>query len=301
MRYALLLLPNSLSSIYFVLTSYCFLQTTQDYELINYSEHGTVVDGVLYSLDFSDKSQDSNPPSLNSYCNMSETNTPLHKHLVTNQAVNKLQSARKVLENKQEARRAMEAVIRRSAPVKDDLSLAEEMSKGEGLMTRTGLKRVTAEASGASLSSGAGLNVPPVVFSIPISKTTEAGSGLQPKKTPVYKTRGVGKGSATGELLLKNAEDLEKKLERVSAVPQPQSQASTAIEPERQLASSHTVLCDCCHRNQTNMAGNEKGWEGTATLTHGSHLRFGCLHFILSLAGHPGHSEMIQALSAVKI
>ena len=31
------------------------LQTSKQYELINYSEHGTYVDNVLYSCDFSDK------------------------------------------------------------------------------------------------------------------------------------------------------------------------------------------------------------------------------------------------------
>jgi len=32
-----------------------FVQTSKQYELINYSEHGTYVDNVLYSCDFSDK------------------------------------------------------------------------------------------------------------------------------------------------------------------------------------------------------------------------------------------------------
>lgn len=32
-----------------------FFQTSKHYELINYSEHGTTVDNVLYSCDFSDK------------------------------------------------------------------------------------------------------------------------------------------------------------------------------------------------------------------------------------------------------
>ena len=35
---------------------YCiFFQTSKHYELLNYSEHGTTVDNVLYSCDFSDK------------------------------------------------------------------------------------------------------------------------------------------------------------------------------------------------------------------------------------------------------
>ena len=33
-------------------------EATEEYELINYSDHGSVVDGVLYSCDFSDKGRD---------------------------------------------------------------------------------------------------------------------------------------------------------------------------------------------------------------------------------------------------
>ena len=36
-------------------TIHCFSQETRQFELLNYSEHGTIVDNVLYSCDFSDK------------------------------------------------------------------------------------------------------------------------------------------------------------------------------------------------------------------------------------------------------
>ena len=35
----------------------CVEQNTKQYELLNYSEHGTMVDNVLYSCDFSEKVQ----------------------------------------------------------------------------------------------------------------------------------------------------------------------------------------------------------------------------------------------------
>lgn len=38
-----------------IILYYFFPQTSKQYELINYSEHGTYVDNVLYSCDFSDK------------------------------------------------------------------------------------------------------------------------------------------------------------------------------------------------------------------------------------------------------
>lgn len=39
-------------------------QNTKHYELLNYSEHGTTVDNVLYSCDFSEKASPSPPSSL---------------------------------------------------------------------------------------------------------------------------------------------------------------------------------------------------------------------------------------------
>lgn len=42
----------------------CVLQNTKHYELLNYSEHGTTVDNVLYSCDFSEKALPAAPSSL---------------------------------------------------------------------------------------------------------------------------------------------------------------------------------------------------------------------------------------------
>lgn len=41
-----------------------FSQNTKHYELLNYSEHGTTVDNVLYSCDFSEKASPSPPSGL---------------------------------------------------------------------------------------------------------------------------------------------------------------------------------------------------------------------------------------------
>lgn len=42
---------------------YLSTQTSKHYELLNYSEHGTTVDNVLYSCDFSDKPATTPHPS----------------------------------------------------------------------------------------------------------------------------------------------------------------------------------------------------------------------------------------------
>ena len=43
--------------------TYVNLQCTRHFELLNYSEHGTTVDNVLYSCDFSEKRVTSSPPA----------------------------------------------------------------------------------------------------------------------------------------------------------------------------------------------------------------------------------------------
>lgn len=43
---------------------FSFFQNTKHYELLNYSEHGTTVDNVLYSCDFSEKMTPTPPSSI---------------------------------------------------------------------------------------------------------------------------------------------------------------------------------------------------------------------------------------------
>lgn len=272
-----------------------------------------MVDGVLYSCDFSDKST-SPPPSLIPHCttphNQSQALFQNGQKIALASA--KLEAARILLRNKQEARRAQEGALRLSAPVKDDFSLAEEMSKCEGLMTRTGLKRVTAETSSSSGGNSS------VVLSIPLSKTRKSeAAGNSPK-------RNTSKGRSPAGVV-KMSEPKEEKNEPAviitnrTQVPLQKKQVSKAVktEPIKTLPTPtpsappiqsscseetipqihHSIPCHCRKSLSSMVGSNGKGWEGTATLYHGSRLRFGCLQFILSIAGRPGHTELVQALS----
>lgn len=49
---------------FFLLLLLCSFQNTKHYELLNYSEHGTTVDNVLYSCDFSEKASPTPPSGL---------------------------------------------------------------------------------------------------------------------------------------------------------------------------------------------------------------------------------------------
>lgn len=51
-------------SFIFFIFYFCPFQNTKHYELLNYSEHGTTVDNVLYSCDFSEKASPTPPSGL---------------------------------------------------------------------------------------------------------------------------------------------------------------------------------------------------------------------------------------------
>jgi hypothetical protein len=230
----------------------------------------------------------------------------------------RLEAARKSLRDKEQAKQALEAALRLSAPMKDDLSLAEEMSKCEGLMTRTGLKRVAAtEGSVAGGNSS-------VVLSIPFTKTKKS-------ETVNSKKGSAKKQSPSQPDSVQRAADLKNNNKAVPGIVKQEARGRvksepTAVEPQQsqtvnrlspslkekndiETPSSYQALlkrargtcyvpCGCDNSPSSVFKFEGRGWEGTATLYHASRLRFGCLKFILSLAGRPGHEELIQALSA---
>lgn len=300
---------------------------------MNYSEHGTVVDGILFSCDFSRKSpSDRPPPSANQDVLLTlDDLSSLGKGRRASQARARLEAARKSLRDKEKAKRVLEAALRLSAPVKDDFSLAEEMSKCEGLMTRTGLKRVAATENIASSGNSS------VVLSIPFSRTKKSDiKKLETVSNNLAKKGTSAKGQTTavpGESVQKTIEpnrekvksalakqevkmELDKTNSRgelqvaVTSAPQVNSVSSSGENstgtlsaedkgqiPLEEKVTPPSVPCGCRKSLSSVVGSNGKGWEGTATLYHGSRLRFGCLQFILSLAGRPGHSELIQALT----
>ena len=287
---------------------------SQEYELINYSEHGSVIDGVLYSCDFSDKS----PPSSTTSALTLDDITALGSGRRAEKARERLRDARKSLEDKAEAKRALDAALKLAVPasVLDESFLAEEMSKTEGLVTRMGLKRVAAETS---------------VVSIPLAKTRKLDSGEQKAVATKLSIALQDKSKATLSLMTqarngtkktnnqlknnnhkvpnettsKNISKIKKEVKTTTAPPSSrssdskQTESSTLSERLPVPPREPTVPC-LCKRSASSVVGtNGKGWEGTATLCHGSKLRFGCIQFVLSLAGRPGHAELVEELSKV--
>ena len=296
---------------------------SQEYELINYSEHGSVVDGVLYSCDFSDKSPPSTSTSAAAALTLDDI-TALGTGRRAEKARERLKAARKSLEDKMEAKRALEAALKLAVPasVLDASFIAEEMSKAEGLVTRMGLKRVAAETS---------------VVSIPLAKTRklECGDqkatiaklsiGLQDKsKATLSLTTQARNGTKKTNNQLKNnnlnchrvpQESTPKnipKIKKEAAKTTTTAALSSQVSDSKSMESSSLgerlpappkeplVPCLCKRSASSSVVGtNGKGWEGTATLYHGSKLRFGCIQFVLSLSGRPGHAELVEELSKV--
>lgn len=233
-------------------TIHVHVQGTEEYELLNYSDHGSVVDGVLYSCDFSDKTVtepvkcESSPPT--------KDNLVMRKHRPdTETAKEKIEAARKNLRDQGNARRALEAA----------LTLAKHTGKEDG-PGEGGTRRTTYNSS---------------VVSIPLalSRTKKLVAGAPPTTT-TSREGGPKPSETAGE------ESVPIVLESVAAT------ATLCPSPP-------TTPC-LCRRSASCLVGTKrKGWEGTATLYHGSRLRFGCLQFVFSIAGRPGHSELLGALS----
>lgn len=281
---------------------------------MNYSDHGTVVDGVLYSCDLSNKC--SQPATSNQEVVLTmDDYVSLGTGRRALQAKSRLESARKSLRDRQEARKALEAALRLSAPVKDDFSLAEEMSKCEGLMTRTGLKRVAA-TEGSTASSVNSNGMPTAT-----GRTKKSENSLKKgyvKKQSSQSTSSQGKATAVKELKADNikkepeselngsigpatAKNTHCGMDSKSVKEEPMEVTSDDLRFSEHELVNYNVPCGCCasaSMESATAAATGSGWEGTASLSHGSRLRFGCLQFVISVAGHPGHSELVQALSS---
>ena len=295
---------------------------SQEYELINYSEHGSVVDGVLYSCDFSDKSPPSTSTSTATALTLDDI-TALGLGRRAEKARERLKAARKSLEDKTEAKRALEAALKLAVPasILDASFIAEEMSKTEGLVTRMGLKRVAAETS---------------VVSIPLAKTRKLECGEQKANAAKLSIASQDKSKATLSLMTqarngtkktnnqlknnnlnyhrvpqettpKNVPKIKKEVAKTttaalsSQVSDSKSTESSSLGERLPAPPKEPVVPCLCKRSASSsvVGTNGKGWEGTATLYHGSKLRFGCIQFVLSLAGRPGHAELVEELSKV--
>ena len=277
-----------------------------------------MVDGVLYSCDFSDKGRDDGnrlEPPVFTLDNLTARGVGLRAE----RARARIEEARKSLEEKEQARRALEGALKLARP-----SLSVEDSANGGSRNHSDSRPVLLGSKRISDSS---------VVSIPLSKTKRHCAEDSPKRVSPQKpspVRDKGLRNTNHErdskaAILKCHEELDchrrespspnknkntpsPNKNKTTPSPNKKASAESKSSPQElsQLTSSlrgepvtFSQPCICKRSASSLVGGNGKGWEGTATLYHGSRLRFGCVQFVLSIAGRPGHGELVKALVAL--
>ena len=233
------------------------------------------MDGVLYSCDFSNKtlveSENKTSPSQSPAPEGQgpSLSTRFRWGRAGARARARLEAARRILREQAEAQRALEAA----------LSLAKQVGKEEG-GSETSSKRTTYNSSVVSI---------PLAMSRHKKLSSSSCAGSQGRES----------SSATSKSLQMN-DASSSQPDNPNRTPQKESywdkrDGGSSGSPE--LPPAPSIPCLCKHSTSSLVGANRKGWEGTATLYHGSRLRFGCLQFVFSIAGRPGHSELVEALS----
>ena len=317
-----------------------------------------MVDGVLYSCDFSDKGRDDGnklePPVFTL-----DDLTARGVGLRAERARARIEEARKSLEEKEQARRALEGALKLARP-----SLSTEDSANGGPRNHADSRPVLLGSKRLSDSS---------VVSIPLSKTKrhcteESPKRASPQKPSLTKEKGLRSTNHDRDgkaAILKCHEELDCRrgspspsknkttpspacsknkstpspgqnkttpsstcsknkntpspgkskntpspgkskntpspgkntsTAEIKSSPQEPSQRTNSVLSPRGELATFSQPCMCKRSASSLVGGNGRGWEGTATLYHGSRLRFGCVQFVLSIAGRPGHGELVKAL-----
>lgn len=248
------------------------------------------MDGVLYSCDFSDKGReegrkaDTTPLSLDDL-------VARGSGLRAARAQIRLEAARKDLGERERARRALEAAIKLARPSFPEVLPTERTSNNSSKTHSNGIgMKRTAENSS--------------VVSIPLSKTKRLRSGSEEpnsNKKENASERTQEKFPSVPDLSVSTAQQRTPASAKTTDFIKLEKESRATATSLSQNATEGTVPVfhqPClCKRSVSSLVGsNGKGWEGTATLYHGSKLRLGCVQFVLSIAGRPGHSELVKAL-----
>lgn len=257
------------------------LQVTEEYELINYSEHGLIVDGVLYSCDFSDKKTQEGSPMTPIPLTLDDL-AARGAGLRAERSRARVEAARKSLEDRERAKQALESALNLAVPL-----------SSQGDSTDISLSRSTNNSAAASTPIMLGLKRTPEVVSIPLSKTKKLCLEETQKNTKREINTKLPRSDLSRIQSSSKQECQAKRLPHSTSILQDSDQG---VSLNNVATEEQTKPCLCKRSASSLVGGNGKGWEGTAILFHGSRLRFGCVQFVLSIAGRPGHSELVHAL-----
>lgn len=225
------------------------------------------MDGVLYSCDFSDKLSSTGDSS-----NSGGGGVLLLDDIVARgtgiraeRAKKRLDLARKCLRDKTQASKALSAAFKLSKSVVKDFVPDPTLTAG--------IKRSRSFDEYNNIDSSSSPSESPAssIVSIPLSKT---------KKTANHQINN------------------DKYNDKKKSSPDKKQRTVTDNSPSKHTMVTSSASKPClCKRSASSLIGSGgKGWEGAASVYHGSKLRFGCIQLILSLSNKPGYNELQQSL-----
>ena len=268
------------------------LKLTDEYELINYSDYGSVIDGVLLSCDSADRRPPEGPPPLTI-----DSLLARGLGLRAGRARLRLEAAREALNNdKEKAKMAVDKALSLpyKSPVESDALTAKRGQDTSSsapttptVKTRKMSSRKSAMKNGEAIVGGA---IPATTTEGTAAQTATA-SSCEPEVN--NHTRTVETDIETKVPISFNQPPLPCTISGSRSLLTSGQPSETKVEEAKMEAEEgHGRPCQC-QRGAFLCA--DRGWEGTALLHHGSRIQFGCLQFVLSVAGKPGHKELVEA------
>lgn len=289
-------------------------KVADEYELINYSDHGSIVDGVLLCCDFAERRPPEPPAALTI-----DGLVAGGQGLRAERARLRLEAARDTLSgDKDKAKKTLEKVLSLPYrnPIDPDAGIIGS-NAGGGLGTKRGQdaigpapntptmktrkmsSRKPAVKNGEVVGGGGVTTTPSVTSDSGVTQATSCvrNSVDEPSESSGHMST-VERSTDKAPLMTSTQSPSQSCgcTQTVRSLPQ---QTGTGLEAKEELvpelsdtAESVHIPCLCQHSTSLLIG---RGWEGTALLHHGSRVRFGCLQFVFSMAGKPGHSELVQA------
>lgn len=249
----------------------CFVQAQEQFELLSYSEFGVHVDGVLYGCDLSHQLPSSPVSSSLSVDHVRSTSGDGPR---ARRAQRRVESARRRWRQPHSMRY-----------LQDLLSYCVETDESEVEHAVTSKDQETARNSDSNdededcIGSSRSRNL----------DTPSPNTLLQPN-LPARPPRSPSPASGC----LTPADNASSRISEEDAAMRANG---FWLPSEAEKCLPH---CGCGADNNADLAtasGSMAGhWEGAAALHHGSTIRFGCVHFVLSVAGKPGHDQLVKSL-----
>lgn len=229
--------------------------------MINYSEHGSIVDGVLYSCDFSQKAPQGEEPVLllDDVLSLGEGRRALN-------AKRRLEAARANLRDKERAKLALSSALKLSKSINKDCVI-DPNRLPDSIRRQHRYSSSSSESPSSPESSCNDSHFAP-------STSTSS----NPADSRSHENQSSSSASSSSSPFVdKNSTKTHSLL-----APPPSS-----LKP---------LSCLCKKSASSVIGGSGKGWEGSVLVSHGSKLRFGCIQLVLSVADRPGHVELLHAL-----